>query len=164
MEIRKSTECDFDRIMAIYACARSFMAAHGNPNQGAPTRWPPEALIRCDIAEGNGYACVHDGRIVGVFFYDFGKDIEPTYAVIEDGAWADDGPYGVVHRLAGDGSVKGVGGFCLDWAFARCGHLRVDTHGDNVVMQNLLRKHGFEHRGTIYVAEDDYPRLAFERL
>ena len=77
--------------------------------------------------------------------------------------WRDDSPYGVVHRLAGDGSVKGVGAFCLDWAYRQCGHLRVDTHGDNVVMQNLLRANGFAHRGTIYVEEDDYPRLAFEK-
>ena len=38
-----------------------------------------------------------------------------------------------------------------------------DTHGDNIVMQNLLRKLGFNHSGTIYVEEDDYPRLAFEK-
>ena len=38
-----------------------------------------------------------------------------------------------------------------------------DTHGDNIVMQNLLKKLGFNHSGTIYVEEDDYPRLAFEK-
>ena len=37
MEIRRSTEQDFDRIMEIYAYARGFMAAHGNPNQWGPT-------------------------------------------------------------------------------------------------------------------------------
>ena len=164
MEIRKSTERDLERILAIYAHARAFMAAHGNPNQWGPTHWPPEELVRRDLAEGKGYVCVHDGVVAGTFFYDFGREVEPTYAVIEDGAWADNGPYGVVHRLAADGSARGIGGFCLDWAFAQCGHLRVDTHGDNVVMQNLLRKHGFIHRGTIYVEEDDDPRLAYERL
>jgi hypothetical protein len=30
-------------------------------------------------------------------------------------------------------------------------------------MQNLLRKLGFVHCGTIYVEEDNYPRLAFEK-
>ena len=38
-----------------------------------------------------------------------------------------------------------------------------DTHGDNIVMQNLLKKLGFNHCGTIYVEEDNYPRLAFEK-
>ena len=31
-------------------------------------------------------------------------------------------------------------------------------------MQNLLKKLGFVHCGTIYVEEDDYPRLAFEKI
>ena len=49
-------------------------------------------------------------------------------------------------------------------AFLKCGNLRIDTHGDNIVMQNLLKKLGFNHCGTIYVEEDNYPRLAFEKF
>lgn len=163
MLIRHSNESDICRMMEIYAHAREFMAAHGNPNQWGPTNWPPEALIRQDIAEGKSCVCEHEGRVVGTFFFDQGADIEPTYAKIEDGAWRDERPYGVVHRLAGDGSVKGIGAFCLNWAFAQCGHLRIDTHGDNVVMQRLLTKLGFAHCGTIYVEEDNFPRLAYEK-
>ena len=163
MEIRNSTEQDVGRIMEIYAFARKFMAENGNPNQWGPTNWPPEALIHRDIAAGKSYVCCDDGRIVGTFFFDSGEDIEPAYRVIEDGAWLDPSPYGVVHRIAGDGSVKGIGTFCIDWAYAKCGHLRIDTHGDNKVMQNLLSKLGFTHCGTIYVEEDDYPRLAYEK-
>ena len=59
--------------------------------------------------------------------------------------------------------MRGVGSACLNWAFNQCGHLRIDTHGDNGVMQRLLEKLGFEHRGTVFVEEDDYPRLAFEK-
>ena len=47
------------------------------------------------------------------------------------------------------------------YAFAR---EYMKSHGDNIVMQNLLKKLGFNHCGTIYVEEDDYPRLAFEKL
>ncbi len=164
MRIRKSAVQDLDRIMEIYAYARDFMARHGNPNQWGPTCWPPESLIRKDIAEGCGYVCENDaGRIVGTFFFTQGADVEPAYREITDGAWLDSSPYGVVHRIASDGSEKGVGLFCLDWAYRRCGHLRIDTHGDNTVMQNLVRKAGFVHCGTIYVEEDDYPRLAYEK-
>ena len=46
------------------------------------------------------------------------------------------------------------------YAFAR---EYMKSHGDNIVMQNLLKKLGFNHSGTIYVEEDDYPRLAFEK-
>jgi len=163
MEIRKSREADFERMMEIYAYARKFMANTGNPNQWGPTNWPPEHLIHRDIEEGNSYVCVNDGQIVGTFFFLYGEEIEPTYTRIEDGAWIDVSPYGVIHRLAGDGSVKGIGAFCLDWAIQQCGHLRVDTHGDNKVMQSILKKQGFVLCGTIYVEEDDYPRLAYEK-
>ena len=164
MDIRHAEARDLARMMALYEHARRFMAEHGNPNQWGPTRWPPEDLLRRDIAQGNSYLCVQGDRIVGTFFFAMGPDIEPTYRRIEDGAWRDPSPYGVVHRLAGDGSVRGTGAFCLDWAYRQCGHLRVDTHGDNRVLQSLLGKLGFVHCGTIYVEEDDFPRFAYEKL
>ena len=68
MLIRKSTELDFDRIMAIYKCARKYMAGHGNPNQWGPTNWPPAALIHNDIKDGNSYVCVNgEGTVIGTF-------------------------------------------------------------------------------------------------
>ena len=163
MEIRHSTEQDFERIMEIYAIARQFMADHGNPNQWGPRNWPPADKIHKDIADKKSYVCVHDGNVVGVFYYDYGKDIDPCYLDIHDGAWKDDSPYSVVHRIAADGSVKGIGTFCLNWAYEKEKHLRIDTHGDNTVMQNLLTKLGFVQCGIIYVEEDDAPRYAYEK-
>ena len=95
MLIRHAVEDDFSRMMEIYAYARKFMADHGNPNQWGPTNWPPEALIHQDIADRCSYVCEEDGRVIGVFFYISGKDVEPTYRVIEDGAWRDSEAYGV---------------------------------------------------------------------
>ncbi len=164
MDVRKATPADLDRQMAIYARARDFMAKTGNPNQWGPNRWPPEELIRSDVRNGDSYVCVgDDGRVIGTFFFAQGEDIEPTYREI-DGAWQQGGPYGVVHRIASDGSEKGVGAFCLNWAFARCGHLRIDTHADNAVMQGLLSKLGFQRCGIIYVHEDRDPRFAYEKI
>ena len=164
MRIRKSTEQDFDRMMEIYAYAREQMVKTGNPNQWGPTNWPPENLIHKDIEKGNSYVCENStGEVIGTFYFICGKDIEPTYHIITDGGWTDESPYGVVHRIAADGSEKGIGEFCINWAFEQCAHLRIDTHGDNKVMQHLLTKLGFVHCGTIYVEEDDYPRLAFEK-
>lgn len=165
IRIRKATEQDIPRMMEIYACARAFMAEHGNPNQWGPTNWPPEELIRRDVREGRSYVCLNDGKkVIGTFFFVQGRDIEPTYRDITDGAWLDGSPYGVIHRIAGDGSEKGIGTFCIRWAFEQCGHLRMDTHGDNIVMQRLLEKLGFVRCGTVYVEEDDFPRLAYEKV
>ena len=163
MKIRKAQNEDIARIMEIYAFAREYMAAHGNPNQWGPTNWPPEDLILEDIRLGRSYVCVAGDGIVGVFYFDHGKDIEPTYRVIEDGDWLSDEPYGVIHRIASDGSVRGIGSFCFNWASGQCSHLRADTHPDNKTMQNLLQKLGFEKRGIIHVEEDEYPRFAYEK-
>ncbi len=164
MIIRHATENDFARMMEIYEYARGFMADHGNPNQWGPTKWPPADLLHEDIRMGHSYVCEENGVVVGTFYYNYGKDIEPTYAVIENGEWLGNGDYGVVHRIAGDGSVKGIGSFCLNWAYEQCGHLRIDTHTDNQVMQNLLSKLGFKKCGIIYVVEDNYPRFAYEKV
>ena len=165
MEIRKTTEQDIGRLMEIYAYARDFMAKTGNPNQWGPTNWPPEVLLRNDIKEGSSYVCTNDnGTVIGTFYFIQGKDIEPNYREITDGAWLDDSAYGVVHRLASDGSERGIGQFCINWAFAQCGHMRIDTHTDNKVMQKLLTKLGFQRCGIIYVIEDNYPRYAYEKV
>ncbi|ETP72055.1 sortase-like acyltransferase [Lachnospiraceae bacterium JC7] len=164
MKIRNSKETDFNRIMEIYAFARDFMAKTGNPYQWGPTNWPPETLIRDDIKNGQSYVCTDDDdKIIGTFFFKFGNDIEPAYRDIIDGEWSEDAAYGVVHRIATDGSVKGTGKYCLDWAYERSGYLRIDTHPDNVVMQKLLNKLGFKRCGIIHVMEDNYPRYAYEK-
>ena len=163
MNIRHATASDLPRMMEIYARAREFMARNGNERQWCATNWPPAWLVERDIENGQSYVCEHDGRIVGVFFFDHGKAIEPTYDAIENGAWIGNDDYGVVHRIASDGSVRGVGAFCINWAFEQCGHLRIDTHPDNAVMQNLLAKLGFTRCGIIHVQEDDDPRFAYEK-
>ncbi len=164
MEIRHSTEKDFERIMGLYKHARLFIAEHENPSQWGPAQWPLEQLIYDDILHQTSYICIHENQIVGKFFFSAGDDIEPTYQRIENRKWIGDNAYGVVHRLACDGSVKGIGKFCLDWIYQKCEHLRVDTHEDNIIMQNLLKKMGFTYCGIIYVASDNSPRLAYEKL
>ncbi len=162
MQIRNAVDKDISKIMDIYTYARNFMAENGNPNQWGPTNWPPEKLIKSDIEQKKSYVCTEGETIVGVFYYDYGKNIEETYQKIE-GKWIGNDEYGVIHRIASGGSTKGVGTFCIKWALERCNHLRMDTHGDNKPMQNLLTKLGFQKCGIIYVAEDPFPRFAYEK-
>lgn len=163
MEIRHARLDDLPRMLEIYEHARAFMAQTGNPRQWGPTHWPPEPLLREDIAVGRSYVCTDGDRVVGTFCYIFGDDIDPTYRRIEEGAWCSSQPYGVVHRIAAQGA-KGVGRFCLGWALQQSGYLRVDTHPDNRVMRNLLTGMGFTQCGIIHVVEDNDPRYAFEKL
>lgn len=159
MEIRKAVIDDLDEIMDIYAHARSYMAETGNPNQWGDG-YPSGALVRRDIEQGISYVAVQDGQIEAVFVYFAGEDL--AYRVIEDGSWLNDMPYGVIHRIASRGNVKGVGSFCMKWGFAQCGNLKMDTHDDNVVMQHVLEKNGFRRCGRIFL-EDGSPRIAYQK-
>lgn len=163
MNIRKTLPSDLDTVMEIYAAAREFMVATGNPRQWAARAWPPREKILEDIQQGKSYVCVEDDEILAVFFYQYGHDIDPTYRVIHEGGWIADDTYGVVHRIAARAG-SGAGKFCINWAFSQCGHLRIDTHGDNRVMQKVLTDLGFTRCGIIYIEEDNDPRIAFEKI
>lgn len=161
MEIRKAVLEDLPRILELYAGAREFMVKTGNPRQWAARNWPPEEVIRKDIDRQKCHVCLEGQRILGVFYYDFGEDIDATYRKIDGPGWVDHGPYGVVHRIAAE-QGHGAGRFCLRWAMEQAGSLRIDTHPDNAVMQRLLESLGFQKRGVIYVAQDNDPRYAYE--
>ena len=159
MEIRKTKAEELDRVMAIYAHARKFMAETGNPNQWGSTK-PPKEQIIADIEQGKSYVCVENGEIAATFFYS--DEVDPTYVKIYEGSWLNEAPYGVVHRIASAGTVKGAGSFCLNWAFEQCGNLKIDTHHDNIVMQKTLQKNGFVYCGIIYLVSGD-ARMAYQK-
>ncbi|MBQ9766120.1 MAG: GNAT family N-acetyltransferase [Lachnospiraceae bacterium] len=160
MEIRKTRISELDKVMEIYAYARRFMAEHNNPNQWGNNK-PAREQVEADINNGKSYVCVEDGEIAAVFYY--ACEADPTYINIYEGKWINDKEYGVVHRIASSGKIKGAGSFCVNWAFEQSENLRIDTHRDNVVMQNMLQKNGFEYCGIIYIA-DGSERMAFQRV
>ena len=88
-------------MLAIYERARAYMASLGNPHQWGDSGYPSSALLREDIARGVSYV-VMDQRdeVVATFVFVEGED--PTYIIIE-GAWLNEEPYGVIHRLASSG-------------------------------------------------------------
>ena len=157
--IRTAQLSDLPRILEIYAYARRFMAQTGNPTQWAGG-YPPEDMLRADIACGGLYVLEEEDGIHGVFFFRIGPD--PSYAVI-DGSWLSDGEYGVIHRVASDGTLHGVLTQIVTFCLQKTGHLRIDTHEDNRVMQHQIAKNGFSRRGIIRL-EDGSPRIAYERL
>lgn len=156
--IRPAVHTDLPAILEVYHCARTFMAANGNPTQWG-TGYPAPELVEEDIRQGRLFVDTEDGRVCGAFMFVMGDD--PTYAHIENGNWLDSSPYGVIHRVAADGTVPGVLKRCMAFCRERCSHLRIDTHADNHVMQRLLSAAGFTRCGIIYV-EDGSPRIAYE--
>ena len=158
-EIVTAKEADLPRILEIYDIAKAYMRANGNPNQwnGA---YPDSETLRTDIEKQRLYVYKKDGRIHGVFMLLLEE--EPTYAYIEDGSWREETPYGTIHRLAGDGEVRGLFAKCVAFCESKVKYLRADTHFDNHTMQHLLEKNGFERRGIIYLKNGD-PRIAYQK-
>lgn len=160
IEIRKTTTSDLDRVMEIYGFARRFMAENGNPKQWGDG-YPVRSLIEQDIERGESYVMVDDSGIHGVFM--FMQRVEPTYATLEGGEWLDDEPYGTIHRIATDGTVKRMFDRCVEFCLGITKNLRVDTHDDNFPMQKAIARNGFTYCGRIYMLHDGTPRIAFHR-
>ena len=161
LNIRKSVPGDLPAMLEIYAYARKKMKENGNPNQWIT--YPERAVLENDLRLERSYVVTDGERVCGTFVFFVGED--PTYRVI-DGAWLNDDPYGVIHRIASDGTNKGILHEAVLFAAKFTGNLRIDTHTDNRVMQNALRKEGFAKAGTIYIVDDvsDHsPRIAFHK-
>ena len=157
--IRPALLKDLPVIMGIYNEARAFMRRKGNLRQWV-NGYPQQTLLESDIEHRQLFVLENRQGIYGVFAFIRGND--PTYAKIE-GRWLTDRPYGTIHRAASNGTQRRVLDQIVQFCEQQTTHLRIDTHGDNTVMQNLVRKLGFVHCGTIYVEEDNYPRLAYEK-
>ena len=178
LSVRKAVIDDLPQIMDIFVHARKFMKQTGNPTQWGDN-YPPEEVVIDDIAvKGHMYVVTGgvgtsaggtgetgaesaDGHIHGVFALIPGRD--PTYDIIEDGAWLSDEEYSTIHRVAGDGRVNCVFEAALRFSLAQTPHIRIDTHEDNAVMRHLIEKNGFQRTGMIY-CRDGSPRIAYERV
>lgn len=159
MQIRKAAISDLKDILSIYAYARSFMREHGNAAQWAGG-YPKEEILKDDIEKQKLHLLTQGEKKLAVFYCAIEED--PCYKVI-NGAWINDEPYCVVHRIASAKGTKGAATFCLNWAFEKLGHLRIDTHEDNIPMQNLLKKLGFTRCGIVWM-QDGTERIAFEKV
>ena len=157
--IQKADISQLPRIMEIYEKARAFMAESGNPDQWG-TGYPPEEMIRQDIWDGKSYVNLDGDHIRAVFY--FAVESDPTYGYIE-GTWLNDEPYGVIHRIAVNGSGRGAAAECFGYVAQRCDNIRIDTHEKNIPMQHCLAKNGFTRCGIIYL-EDGDPRIAYQKV
>ena len=158
--IRKAQTGDLSRMMEIYQIARQFMDETGNPTQWGKN-YPPEELIREELADGRMYVIEEDGKVHAVFYFFIGPD--ETYQVIQDGAWLSDAPYGTIHAVASDGQIHGLLSRIVAYCEQTTPHLRIDTHRDNAIMQHVILKNGFTRCGVIHIASGA-ERIAFEKV
>ena len=155
--VRRSRVEDLARMLEIYDTARTFMRKSGNDSQWV-NGYPAATLLLDDISAGVSYVIVSGNRIVGTFAFIVGDD--PTYSEI-DGDWLNDKPYGTIHRIASDGSMRGIADACLKYCTSVINNIRIDTHKDNHPMLSWIRKTGFRYCGVIHLS-DGTPREAFQ--
>ena len=157
--IRKAKREELETIMEIYAAAREFMAANGNPDQWI-NGYPQKELILEDLNKEQLYVYETEEGIGGVFVFFMGED--PNYSRIQDGKWLNDKPYGTLHRIAVSRYGEGIASQCLAWCYRQCRNMRGDTHEKNKSMQRLFEKNGFVRCGTVFV-EDGTERIAYQK-
>lgn len=160
MQIRKSKYEDEAAIMKVFAKAREYMFANGNKTQWVGG-YPGKELLNDDILRQYSYVFESNGKIIGTFTLIIGE--EPTYRKIKNGVWHSDKPYGTIHRLASDGTVKGVAKACFNFCANNIDYLRIDTHRDNITMQAAIQKFGFKKCGTIFL-NDGSERIAYDYI
>lgn len=157
--IRKAEKKDLKTLMKLYDRARKLMREGGNLNQWI-NGYPSEEVILADIDKGNYYILTDESeRIFGGFACIKGED--PTYGYIE-GEWLDSRPYATIHRLVSSFERGGIAEECFNYCRDNISkNLRVDTHSDNLKMQEVVKNFGFKYCGIIYL-KDGNPRLAYQ--
>lgn len=154
MNIRLATALDADRIFEIYEYARAYMKAQGNPYQWGDNR-PEKSLTKDDIKNRRCYVMEDEGHIFACFVFTI--EFEKEYEAICPSKVE----YGVIHRVASDGSKRGIVERIVDFAKGKVNLLRIDTHEDNKIMQKVIERQNFKRLGIIYL-EDGSPRILYE--
>lgn len=158
LNVRDATLTDLDQIMKIYKYAQDYMIRSGNPSQWGYS-YPEKDLIRSDIRQNICKLICNENEIHGVFA--LWKGAEPTYAQIQDGGWLNDEPYVTIHRIAGDGQVRGLFNCAVNYCKSISQNIRIDTHADNLTMQKAIEKEGFVRCGIVHV-RDGSERIAYQ--
>ena len=166
-KFRKTQYGEIPQVMKMIRQAQAYMKEQGIDQW--QNGYPNEAAIADDISKGYSYVMEENGKIIGTMAVIF--DGEPTYDKIYEGAWkTTEEPYAAIHRVAVDTDCKGKGiaGNMVEEVVKMCKErgvrsIKNDTHRDNLSMQRMQAKAGFEYCGVIYL-EDGAERIAFEKL
>ena len=166
-KFRKTKYSEIPAVMKLINQAKSYMKEQGIDQW--QNGYPNEGEIAMDIAKGYSYVMEENGKIIGTMAVLF--DGEPTYDKIYEGSWkTDEKDYVAIHRVAVDSECKGKGiaGAMIDEVVNMCREkgvrsIKNDTHKDNLSMQRMQAKNGFEYCGVIYL-EDGAERIAFEKI
>lgn len=132
--------------------------------------YPNENQILLDISNNDSYVVIDDNDTIMATSVCTTKN-ESTYDHI-DGKWLtpNNPTYGVIHRIAVSNKFRkhGLARFVFDYYETalienNISSLRVDTHKENLGMQQLLGSMGYEYCGIITLSSGAL-RLAYEKI
>ena len=169
MKIKLSTLENIPEIMTIIKDAKELLASlkidqwqNGYPNA---------AQVEQDILKGESYVVLSDeNQVIATSMFTTNK--EPTYQIIEEGSWKVDESknYGVIHRMAIKKEYRKQGlatllfdEFHQQLKSKNIQSLKIDNHEENLGMQALIKKIGYQYCGIIYT-NYGAKRLAFEKV
>jgi len=168
MKIQLSTSDDIPKIMIIIEDAKAYLASQ--KIEQWQKGYPNTEQIENDIKNSESYVVINDeNQVTATAMFTINK--EPTYKVI-DGNWRVDERqiYGVIHRMAIKKEFRKFGlatfmfhEFHLQLLEKNIQSLKIDTHEENIGMQSLIKKLGYQYCGVIYTGYGD-KRLAFEKV
>ena len=163
-----STSDDIPNIMTIIEDAKGYLASQ--KIEQWQKGYPNTEQIENDIKNRESYVVINDeNQVIATAMFTINK--EPTYKVI-DGNWRIDErqTYGVIHRMAIKKEFRKFGlatfmfhEFHLQLLKKNIQSLKIDTHEENIGMQSLIKKLGYQYCGIIYTSYGD-KRLAFEKV
>ena len=141
-----------EEIMGFIADGKAFLREQGLDQWQEPD-YPGRRDIEDDIAHGEGCLLIEDGKAVGYACLCLRGD--RSYDQI-DGAWLNDRPYAVIHRLAMARAERGSGYGRMAFAALEerarelgFSDIRVDTHEGNRIMRRILERGGYTRCGIV---------------
>ncbi|MEI5989249.1 hypothetical protein A5881_000737 [Enterococcus termitis] len=167
--LRKATTTDLPEILEIIQAARQLLQKNKVP-QWQNGEGPNKLQLEQDIASQQCYLLIVDQQIAGLGIVS--ADKEAPYEQITNGQWQETtGDYAVLHRVALAPSYQGKGlsltlmNFLITAARLK-EHLdiRIDTHPQNIAMQQLIKKAGFMYCGDILLPVDNGERVAYQLI
>lgn len=165
-DMRPSTVDDVPAIVATLEAGRALLAADGI-DQWQNGTGPDVSLVTSDVEQGWGRVFLIGGQVAATAALI--DEPEPNYARMIEGAWqtrndaAEKGmpasaasSYATIHRVAVAPAWRGMRvaqhfyARLIEEARARgFAEIRVDTHADNIRMQNVIASAGFTRAGTV---------------
>lgn len=160
---RKANLEDLAQIKEVYNYAYNHMRDEGNINQWSDYISFEKGVINY-INNDCFYIVVEESEIVGFFALIYGIDV--TYNDIRNGKWINNNEYVTIHKIAVKYYQRKLASKILSYIIEKIkkeniNNIRIDTHKDNISMQEFLSKNGFIHCGEISITCDfnDLPSL-----